>query len=235
MHERELKVLPGFGATLAHATGTAIDALPGLPVDRRATVHADQALTLHGPIPASGRAVTTGRVVEVADLGRTALVRTRTETRVDGQLLLTARFGIAVRGAGGFGGARPRAESPFPSGPADARLDLHVSARQAVIYRLLGDRNPLHVDPEHAEAVGFGRPILHGLSTFGAAVRVLVDGKLQGDPHAVRSVGARFVSPVWPGDDLVVATWGDGDDVAFSVSAPARDTIVLEHGILRTT
>lgn len=245
VYERDLEVLPGFAATVAHRTGTAIDEIPGLAVQRRFAVHAEQEIVLHGPIPPAARARTTGRVVEIADTGRNALVRIATETLVDGAPCFSCRFGIVLRGAGGFGAPPPApwpdTAPPVPSRPGpgaaraavgtgrppDARLGTVVSPRQALLYRLLGDRNPLHVDPEHARSVGFDGPIVHGISTFGTALRVLVDDALDGNADRVRAVRARFSGVVLPGDQLDVEVWWTPTGGLLEVVAPARAALVM--------
>ncbi|MEV4420969.1 MaoC/PaaZ C-terminal domain-containing protein [Patulibacter sp. NPDC049589] len=239
VYERDLEVLPGFAATVAHRTGTAFDAIPGLRLQRRFAVHAEQEVVLHRPIPPAARAETTGRVTEIADTGRHALVRIATETRIDGEPCFSCRFGIVLRGAGGFGGPPP---TPGGGPPRDAsaredgrspdlRLAAAVSERQALLYRLLGDHNPLHVDPEHARGVGFDGPIVHGISTFGTALRILVDDALEGDTGRVTSARARFSGVVLPGDDLAFDVWWTGEGATLEVRAPARDALVMSASV----
>jgi acyl dehydratase len=235
VYERGLVVLPGFAATVAHATGAALDALPAGGIDRARTLHAEQEIELHGPLPVEADTTTTGRVLEVADMGRWALVRTQTETRADGALLFVTRFGIAVRDAGGFGIRRLAPPvAPEPSGAPDLRLDVPIDARQALVYRLCGDRNPLHVDAEHARAAGFPAPILHGLSTYGTVLRALVDGALDGRPESVATFRARFRGPLYPGETLrVEAWWRDGLLLAHA-TVPTRGAAVLLPAVLET-
>lgn len=235
VYERDLVVLPGFAATVAHATGTAVEAIPGLGATRRMTVHGEQSVTLLRPLPVEAEARTTGRVAEVTDRGSFALLGIETETHADGELLFRTRFGIALRGAGGFGGPAPRPSVvPIPADgqPPDHRLRIEVSPRQAAIYRLLGDRNPLHVDPEHARAVGFTGPIVHGLSTYGAVLRALIDELASGDVTTTSAFRARFAGPVYPGDVLEVDAWEVDGGYALTARVPERDGAVLTRGFV---
>ncbi|CAB4941245.1 unannotated protein [freshwater metagenome] len=235
VYERDLVVLPSFATAVVHPTGTASDRIPGLTLDRSMTVHGEQEVILHQPIPLEADTETTGKVIEICEMGRHALIRTETQTRdADGVLLFTTRFGIVLREAGGFGVARTSAVADdAPAEPADVVVRVPTSPRQAAIYRLCGDRNPLHIDPQHARAVGFDLPILHGLSTFGAIVRCAIDEAAGGRPQDVAAIGARFGSPVIPGDELDVELWQRGEHVHIRARVPGAERAVLTHAHLQ--
>jgi acyl dehydratase len=138
-----------------------------------------------------------------------------------------------LRGAGGFGGERMLpgpAPVVIPDGPPDAALDLPTSRNQALIYRLSGDRNPLHVEPATAALGGFERPILHGLSTMGLVARALAHLACDGDPVRLSSMAVLFAAPVYPGDRIRTEIWRNGSNIFFRASVPERDLIVIDGG-----
>jgi acyl dehydratase len=150
----------------------------------------------------------------------------------DGTLLWTQRRSIFARGEGGFGGDRGASTSTAaPDRAPDLELDIPVLPQQALLYRLCGDRNPLHSDPEFAAAAGFPRPILHGLCTYGMTCKALVDALLDADVAAVGSYGARFTGVAYPGETLKAAVWKEDGRLLASVVAPARENAVVLTGV----
>lgn len=201
---------------------------------RGALVHADQDLTLYRPLAVSGAVSVTARVASIEDKGSGALVRLETDAfdAVDGAPAFSTRMGYFVRGEGGFGGVRGTPTVPTwtePEREPDLTVPVPTRADQALLYRLNGDRNPLHSDPTAAAAAGFPRPILHGLATYGIATRVLLTHVLGDDPSRLRSVSARFTSPVFPGDCLTLQVWGGTDTSQFRL-LDKRGTPVLDRG-----
>ena len=204
-------------------------------------VHGEQAIELHGPIPVTGRVLVTDRVTGVYDKGKGAVV-TFEASSVDastGEPRFTTRSAVFIRGEGGFGGDRG------PSGGGNQAPDRepdHVVAYstrtdQALLYRLSGDRNPLHSDPAFAERAGFPKPILHGLCTYGFTGRALLHTLCGSDPARFRSMEGRFSRPVFPGEDLVVKMWVDGSDGSGSGEAVFRTEngagdVVVDQGRL---
>jgi acyl dehydratase len=178
-----------------------------------------------GPLPPSGSGRMSGRIVEVWDKGTAAVVVTEmTATGNDGTPLWTQRRSIFARGEGGFGGDRgPSVSSTISDRVADYEVPLPLLPQQALLYRLCGDRNPLHSDPEFAAAAGFPRPILHGLCTYGMACKAIVDACLDSDVSRVRSYGARFAGVAYPGEMLLVRIWEEDGRIAAVVSAPGRE------------
>lgn len=217
-YERDLRVLPTFalvagqGVSAGEVTPSGLD-LPGIDVDLRRILHAGQSVSVHRPIPVSGRACVSTRVAEVWDKGKAAVVVLESAAvDLDGEPLWATRMQIWARGEGGFGGdAGPDEETGAPDHEPDLVLDTTTSADQALLYRLNGDLNPLHVDPDVARAVGFDRPILHGLATYGVVARALCHALLDGDPSRLTGLDVRFAGVVLPGDTLRTSLWRDGD------------------------
>lgn len=176
-------------------------------------VHAGQWLRWHRELPAAGTATLTARVAAITDKGSGALVEIATSAvgHAGSEPLFEARTSLFIRGEGGFDPARESGHAePGPAGPPDERLRFSIPASQALLYRLCGDRNPLHSDPVFARRAGFDRPILHGLCTFGVTTRLLMNAVADGDPARLRVVGGRFRSPVHPGDEIEVRVWRAG-------------------------
>ncbi|MFM7872900.1 MAG: MaoC/PaaZ C-terminal domain-containing protein, partial [Actinomycetota bacterium] len=173
-------------------------------------VHGSQAITLHRPIPVEAEATVQDKVVAMYDKGKAAVVVTEAETKSkDGEPLWTTRSSVFIRGEGGWGGDRgpsgPQNEPPAKA--PDHMVTLQTLADQAFVYRLSGDRNPLHTDPSFAALGGFERPILHGLCTYGFTGRALLKALCNDDVSKFRHIEGRFSSPVLPGDALTVKMW----------------------------
>ncbi len=203
--------------------------------DRTKLVHAEQALTLHRPLPVEGTAQLTATVTGIYDKGAGALVATTTDGVLagTGEPLFASTSAAFIRGEGGFGGERGSApEWSVPDGPPDHEVTVPTRTDQALLYRLSGDRNPLHSDPSFAARGGFDRPILHGLCTYGITTRVLLTA-VGAAPTALTSISGRFTAPVLPGDDLTVRIWSDGASHRFRVSGPGGAT-VLDRGLATT-
>ncbi|RHW26356.1 hypothetical protein D0Z08_14920 [Nocardioides immobilis] len=203
--------------------------------ERSALVHAEQSLTVQRPLPTSGRGIATARLDGIHDKRSGALVRISIDVVEPdtGATLWTSRLGYFVRGAGGFGGdSAPSDPWPAADRPADRTIDFASWPGQALLYRLTGDRNPLHSDPDYARRAGFDRPVLHGLCTYGMVARALLKDVADSDPGRFRSIDARFSKPVYPGDAVVVEVWDDEDGHSFRVSGPGGG-VLLDRGRLR--
>ncbi|USQ88013.1 MaoC family dehydratase N-terminal domain-containing protein [Streptomyces phaeoluteigriseus] len=236
--ESRLHVLPSFATVAGSGSPGVISGLsmPGVDVDLAHVLHGGQSLTLHRPLPAEGTATATGRIAAVYDKGKAAVLVMRTEvTDTDGPLW-TNDAQIFVRGEGGWGGDRgPSTRLDPPAGDPDKTVERHIREDQALLYRLSGDRNPLHADPDFARAAGFDRPILHGLCTYGITLKAVVDTLLDGDVTRVRAYATRFAGVVFPGETLRIRMWRGEAAVRVAVGAAERadapvlaDTIV-EH------
>jgi acyl dehydratase len=223
----EQQVLPTFAVVLA--TG---QIPPVGDVQLAQLLHAQQSIRLHRPLPPEGAAVTTTEVEGIYDKGSGALVTLRSEVSDPGtrQPLATLTSDLFVRGAGGWGGDRgPTSDWAPPERPPDEVVSYATSPGQALVYRLSGDRNPLHSDPTAAAAVGFPRPILHGLCTYGFTGRALLQVVCGGNPTRFGSMAARFTAPVVPGQRLDISMWLDDGGGVFR-TAVAESGVVLDHG-----
>ena len=227
-----VKVLPTFGNMIPGGGR-------GRPLgdfDPAAFVHAEQAFTLHRPLPAAGTARSVSRVSGIYDKGSAALVVTES-TAADaatGDPLVTTRGSIFIRGEGGFGGDRgPGQEWAMPSGPPDEQVTYQTRPDQALLYRLTGDRNPLHSDPKFAARGGFARPILHGMCTYGYTGRALLHAVCGSEPARFLSMEGRFTRPVIPGDELTISIWADGGTAYFRTTSNGAP--VLDRGRLTFT
>ncbi|MFI6086883.1 MaoC/PaaZ C-terminal domain-containing protein [Streptomyces sp. NPDC051218] len=223
--ESKLHVLPSF-ATVAGAGMGVVGGLssPGIEVNLAAVLHGGQSITLHRPIPVKGEAVTTSKVAAVYDKTKAAVLVLRTEVADTEGPLWTSDAQIFVRGEGGFGGERgPSTRLPAPEGEPDLTVQRPVREEQALLYRLSGDWNPLHADPEFAKLAGFDRPILHGLCTYGMTLKAVVDTALGGDVSRVRSYSTRFTGVVFPGETLRIRMWRSEGRVQVAVTAVERD------------
>ncbi|MFG2358604.1 MaoC/PaaZ C-terminal domain-containing protein [Streptomyces sp. NPDC048521] len=236
--ESRLHVLPSF-ATVAGAGSPGVISglsMPGVDVDLAKVLHGGQSLAIHRPIPAAGTATATGRIAAVYDKGTAAVLVMRTEVADPDGPLWTSDAQIFVRGEGGWGGDRgPSARLEPPAGEPDRTVDRPIREDQALLYRLSGDYNPLHADPEFAELAGFDRPILHGLCTYGCTLKAVVDTLLGGDVTRVRAYRARFAGIVRPGETLRIRMWRGQGRVRVAVGALERDDApvladtVVEH------
>ncbi|GAA2055178.1 MaoC/PaaZ C-terminal domain-containing protein [Williamsia deligens] len=238
--DRDPKVLPTFATVAAgfHDDTPPTVSFPGVEIDLAKVVHGSQQVTAHRPIPAAGTATTRTRIAEIQDKGSAAVIIQESETTGDsGDLLWTSRSAIFAKGEGGFGGERGRSTRvDVPDGEADHVLTVPTRPDQALLYRLCGDRNPLHSDPAFAKDAGFPAPILHGLCSYGLTCRAVVDAALGGDPTAVGSFGATFAGVVFPGETLRISVWDTGDQLVAAAAAIERDgapvlgNVVLTRG-----
>lgn len=198
-------------------------------------VHGSQAVTLHRAIPVEGEAETVDRVVAMYDKGAAAVVVTEAETTsVDGSPLWTTRSATFIRNGGGFGGERgpSGSQNQPPERDPDHAIDLATHPDQAYVYRLSGDRNPLHSDPKMATSVGFPSPILHGLCTYGFTGRALLRALCDDDPERLRHIEGRFSAPVFAGERLTVRIWETEPGTAV-FTTQVDDRVVIDQGLAR--
>ena len=227
------RVLPTFPVVIGWGAG-ASSVLRAIGTFNPALlVHGTQAVTLHREIPVEGKATLRSKLAAMYDKGKAAVVVVDTTADSDGEPLYTLRHSLFIRGEGGFGGERG------PSGPqnvppdraADHEVSYATLPTQALLYRLSGDRNPLHSDPGFAALGGFDRPILHGLCSYGFTGRALLHTLCDSDPARFHHVEGRFASPVLPGDTLTVRGWVIGDGEAVFVTS-VDDRAVIDQGLL---
>lgn len=209
---------------------------PDLGWDYTQVLHAEQRLTLFRPLPAAAELRIDKRIVDVFDrgpkLGAMVLFEAEGRFAKDDTVLFTLSNTIIARGDGGFGGPNGKGPTPHrvPRREADLSCDLATRPDQALLYRLNGDRNPLHSDPSLSPQVGFDRPILHGLCTYGIACHAILKTICEYDYTLITGLDARFSSPVLPGDTITTEMWQDGNIVSFQCSAKERGIIVLKNG-----
>lgn len=225
-----LKVLPSFASTLA-----ATSLLQGQGLDEPRILHVEERLRLHRPLMDYGRLLMDSRVSGLRDLGaRGALIELDMKARdaADGRAVFTVFRTVLARSDGGFGGPRAplHAHQPLPRRAPDLACSLSTRADQALLYRLTGDRNPIHADHAIAAEAGLGQPILHGLCTFGIACRAILRTICEYDPTLIHGLEGRFAAPALPGDSLVTHMWQSANVVSFRVLAAERDVVVLSHG-----
>ncbi|HWW46682.1 MAG TPA: MaoC/PaaZ C-terminal domain-containing protein [Xanthobacteraceae bacterium] len=227
---RPLKVVPTFASVAAWGD------TPGhIDINWLMVVDGERDITFHKPLPPAAHITADSRVVEIFDKGegKGAVILRETILRDAGgdklATLLASRF---ARGDGGFGG--PKREQPqahaVPTRAPDRTVDISTRPDQALLYRLCGDRNPLHSDPEFAKRAGFPRPILHGMCTYGITCRAVLQTYADFDPAAFRQHAVRFSAPVFPGETVSVDLWKDGDVISFEARVRERGVTVIKNG-----
>jgi acyl dehydratase len=196
-------------------------------------VHGEQGIRLHQPIPVSGTVTSQTEITGVYDKGKGAVVvmETRAKDATTGEPMFDTTMSAFIRGEGGWGGDRGPSgpQNVAPDRAPDHSVTYQTRPDQALIYRLSGDRNPLHSDPQFAALAGFDRPILHGLCTFGFTGRALLHTLCDGDPSRFTAMDGRFSSPVFPGESLTVNMWVDGGEAIFQTTGD-DGRVVLDSG-----
>ena len=225
--EDGLHVLPTFAvvAQTVHRFEPPAVEYPGISIDLARVLHGTQRIDVHRPLPPDGRARATARITGVYDKGAAAVVETQTVvTDLHGERIWTNTSSIFARGEGGFGGDRGPSGPPPPPGRApDAVIVTPTAPQQALWYRLLGDRNPLHSHPDFAARAGFPRPILHGLCTYGMVAKAVVDAELGGEVTRVAGYGVRFAGVVFPGETLRTSVWREDGRLVLTTTVDERD------------
>lgn len=232
VHEIGQKVMPTLAAVLVRGLSVTVKQMG---FDARFSVHGEQSITWHRPMTATGEITGRGRIVGVFDKGDKGAVVVSETDLVDlasGEPLATVRITSFARADGHCGAPTTGAPEPhpIPARAPDASLEFATRPDQALIYRLSGDMNPIHIDPDAAKRAGFERPILHGLCTYGIACRAVLAQFADFQPDGLVSLAARFSAPVIPGDTLVFDLWRDGDVVSFEARVPHRGVTVLKNG-----
>ena len=228
------RVLPTFPVVTAFGAGSAFGRVGTF--NFAMLVHGEQHVELHKPLPIEGgiRAVST--ITGIYDKGSGAVIVTETKAddRKDGQPIFTLRSAVFIRGEGGWGGDRgPSGTAQPPDRDPDHVVTYETRPDQALLYRLCGDRNPLHSDPKFAAMGGFEKPILHGLCTYGFTGRALLHTLCASDPDRFKAMGGRFSKPVYPGDTLSVSMWEVGGGEAYFRTATQRGDVVFDAGQFR--
>lgn len=230
----EQLVFPTFPVVVGWGMGSAMGGIGSF--NPAMLVHGRQSVTLHRPLPVEGTATLQSQITGIWDKGKAAVVDTSTTATIDGEPLYTTTAAVFIRGEGGWGGDRgpSGAVNVPPERAPDHEVTYQTSPDQALVYRLSGDRNPLHSDPAFAAMGGFDRPILHGLCTYGFTGRALLHTLCDSDPSRFAHIEGRFASPVLPGEALTIRMWElDDGDAVFVTHVGER--AVIDQGRLRRT
>jgi acyl dehydratase len=230
-----LKILPTFAVIPTSGITGILHTRPGLDFDPAMRVHGEHEVIVHGPIPPEARVTNLIRVADVFDKGKGALIVLEIETRDEvGALLFTNRRSSYVRGEGGFGGPPgPKPGNAPPERRPDLEIETPTLPQQALLYALSSqDEYPLHTDPEFARRVGFEKPIIHGLCTYGVVCKAVVDHYLEGDTSRVSSYQARFSGPVFPGETLVTALWRKEGRLVLNTRVKERGTPAISNAAI---
>jgi acyl dehydratase len=244
-YEKNLKVLPSFAVVAGSSFssrvlseggggGGGIMNVEGLDFNPAMLLHGENEIELHQPLPIEASFTTRSRVAEIYDKGKAALAIIEAVSTDDGgEKLFTNRMSLFLRGEGGFGGpSGPKVGNEAPDRPADGVIESVTLPQQALLYRLNGDKNPLHADPEFAKMGGFDKPIIHGLCSYGIVCKAIVDGVLGGDTARVASYAARFRGVGFPGETYLTSYWSDGDTILIEAKSKERDAVIISNAAI---
>jgi acyl dehydratase len=240
--EKKLKVLPSFAVVAGSSFSSRVrrsggggmgglGKVPGLEFNPAMLLHGEQEIAIHQPLPTAASFTTEGRIAEIFDKGKAALVIVENVSKDEsGEPLFTQRMSLFLRGEGGFGGpSGPKAGNTRPERAADGVLESRTLPQQALLYRLNGDKNPLHADPEFAKMGGFDAPIIHGLCSYGIACKAIVDGALGGDTTRVSGYAARFAGVAFPGETYLTSWWQEGGRILLETKSKERDALIISN------
>ncbi len=214
VYENGLKVLPTFGVVPPFPALMGVLNVPGMEINPMMILHGEQYLEIRKhPIPTFGKLISKPKIANIYDKGKGAVIELDVLTEDEnGDEIFFNRFATFARGEGGFGGEKgPPPGNETPDREPDASVELTTLKRQAALYRLSGDKNPLHVDPQFAGMAGYDRPIIHGLCTFGFVGRAVLKTYCNNDPEKFKSIKVRFSRPAWPGDTIITEMWKESD------------------------
>lgn len=233
-YEGNLKVLPSYGVIPVSGALTSMAGIPGVDINFAMVLHGEQDLEIKKTIPPQAKVVHKSRVADIFDKGKAALIILEVETAEEGgDPLFVNRISIFARGEGGFGGeSGPKAGNQAPERAPDYQKESTTLPQQALLYRLNGDKNPLHADPEYAKMGGFDKPILHGLCSYGVVCKAVVDTLFGGDTAKVGRYQARFAGVVFPGETIVTSMWKEGDKILIEAKTKERDTPVISNAAI---
>ncbi|NQY90214.1 MAG: MaoC family dehydratase N-terminal domain-containing protein [Deltaproteobacteria bacterium] len=230
-YEKNLKVLPSFVTTVFLSGGGSMMSVPGLEFNPMMLLHGEQDIEIHRPLPPEAKMKGRTRIADIYDKGKAALtILENSVSTEDGEPLFTTRMALFMRGEGGFGGeSGPPAANQAPDREPDAVFEAATLPQQALLYRLNGDKNPLHCDPEFASMGGFDVPIIHGLCSYGITCKAVVDGMLDGDPTRVARYQARFKGVAWPGETYQVRCWKEDGKILIEAWSKERNEAIITN------
>jgi acyl dehydratase len=246
--EKQLKVLPSFAVVAGssftsrvrrslekHAGGGGgLFSVPGLDFNPAMLLHGEQEIRIHQPLPTEAAFSSEGRIAEIWDKGKAALAVVEYLAKDEsGAPLFTNRMSLFLRGEGGFGGpSGPPAANPRPERDPDGSVESPTLTQQALLYRLNGDKNPLHADPAFARRGGFDKPIIHGLCSYGIACKAIVDHVLDGDTTRVKRYAARFAGVAFPGETYRTDWWREDQTLLLEVRSKQRDALIISNAAI---
>jgi acyl dehydratase len=233
-YEKNLKVLPSFGVIPVFGALGGLGNAPGLEFNFAMLLHGEQEIEIHQPIPPEATVTSEGEIAAIYDKGKAALVVLEVKTRDEANKpLFTNRFSLFLRGEGGFGGeSGPKAGNKPPERDPDGVVESTTLPQQALLYRLSGDKNPLHADPEFAKIGGFDRPIIHGLCSYGVVCKAIVDAVLDGDVSKVARYQARFAGVGFPGETYQTSWWKEGDRILIATRSKEREAPIISNAAI---
>lgn len=229
--ERGLKTIPTFAVIPAFPALMGLSA--AVEINPVMILHGEQSFRIAKTIPTSGTLTTAGKVTGVYDKGKGALVNIESTTKdAKGETVFTNTSGIFIRGSGGFGGERgPEAGNAAPERGPDRSVEMQTLDIQAAIYRLSGDRNPLHIDPAFAKMAGYDRPILHGLCSFGHVGRAVLAEYAGNDPERLTAMSVRFSGVVYPGDTIITDMWDEANGKIIMQARTQDGRVVISNAM----
>ncbi|KAI5929074.1 Peroxisomal multifunctional enzyme type 2 [Manis javanica] len=231
----DFSCLPTFGVIIAQKSimGGGLAELPGLSINFAKVLHGEQYLELYKPLPRAGKLRCEAVVADILDKGSGLVILVDVYSYSESELMCYNQFSVFLVGSGGTGGKRTsdkvKAAVAIPNRPPDAVLTDTTSLNQAALYRLSGDWNPLHVDPDFASLAGFDKPILHGLCTFGFSARHILRQFADTDVSRFKAIKVRFAKPVYPGQTLQTEMWKEGNRIHFQTKIQETGDIVISN------
>lgn len=224
VYESGLQTLPTFGVIPPFGALFGIVGMEGMDFNLAMLLHGEQHLELFKPIPTEGKLTSYPIISGIYDKGKGALIEIDAVTiNSAGEPIFKNRFSTFIRGEGGFGGDRgPEPGFEPPDRLPDRVVEMPTLQQQTLLYRLSGDMNPLHADPDFAAMGGFEKPILHGLCTFGFAGRAVLNEYCNNDPSKFKAIKVRFSRHVYPGETIVTEMWQEKPDLILLRSKTAE-------------